>query len=114
MSPTPAAPLWQWSACDLAGAIRAGDVSADEAVGAVIDRVQAENPRLNAIVEDLSRSAKDTARQYDDHFAAHGPLGPLHGVPVTIKVNVDQTGHATTNGVSAFKDVIAPDDAPIV
>ncbi|MEC7675091.1 MAG: amidase [Pseudomonadota bacterium] len=114
MSPTPAAPLWQWSACDLAGAIRAGDVSADEAVGAVIDRVQAENPRLNAIVEDLSRSAKETARQYDDHFAAHGPLGPLHGVPVTIKVNVDQTGHATTNGVSAFKDVIAPDDAPIV
>ena len=73
MSPTPAAPLWQWSACDLAGAIRAGDVSADEAVGAVIDRVQAENPRLNAIVEDLSRSAKETARQYDDHFAAHGP-----------------------------------------
>ena len=52
MSPTPAAPLWQWSAFELAGAIRAGDVSADEAVGAVIDRVQAENPRLNAIVED--------------------------------------------------------------
>ncbi|MGB1006274.1 MAG: flavodoxin-dependent (E)-4-hydroxy-3-methylbut-2-enyl-diphosphate synthase [Thalassobaculaceae bacterium] len=114
MSRTPSAPLWQWSACDLAGAIRAGDISAHEVVSAVVDRVRAENPRLNAIVEDLSVAALETAHQYDADLAAYGPRGPLHGVPVTIKVNVDQTGHATTNGVTAFKDVIAPDDAPIV
>ena len=39
---------------------------------------------------------------------------PLHGVPVTIKINVDQTGHATSNGIPALKDLIAPDDAPVV
>ena len=39
--------------------------------------------------------------------------GPLGGVPVTIKVNVDQAGYATTNGVAAFKDIIAPGDAPV-
>ena len=42
------------------------------------------------------------------------PCGPLHGVPITIKINVDQKGYATSNGVSALKDWIAPDDAPIV
>src|SRR6185503_489817 len=43
-----------------------------------------------------------------------GPIGPLHGVPVTIKENVDQEGCATPNGVVAFKGVIAPADAPVV
>ncbi|MEL6793281.1 MAG: amidase, partial [Pseudomonadota bacterium] len=41
-------------------------------------------------------------------------VGPLHGVPVTIKVNVDQEGEATTNGVPALANNIAPADAPIV
>ncbi|MFS2056125.1 amidase family protein, partial [Variovorax sp. CT11-76] len=40
--------------------------------------------------------------------------GPLHGVPVTIKVNVDQRGHATTNGVEAYRKVVAAEDSPVV
>src|SRR4029450_12815543 len=51
---------------------------------------------------------------YDKVMRENGPIGPLHGVPVTIKENVDQKGCATPNGVVAFKDVIAPDDAPVV
>ena len=73
------------------------------------------NPALNAVVEDLSAEALSRARDLDTAVAKGGaPAGPLHGVPVTIKINVDQKGHATSNGVVALKDVIAPDDAPVV
>ncbi len=107
------APLWQWSACDLAGAIRAGEVSAMEALGSVLKRVESTNGRLNAIVDDMSVDAEKTAAALDSQFGRIGPVGPLHGVPVTIKVNIDVEGHANTNGVTGFKDMIAPDDSPV-
>ncbi len=107
-------PLWQWSACDLAGATTRGDVSATEAVRSVLDRMHATNDVINAVVDDLSEAAIERAAGLDRRFDVQGPAGPLHGVPVTIKVNVDQEGRATTNGVTAFKDVIAPADAPVV
>ena len=66
------------------------------------------------VVADLSETALAEAAALDERFAKDGPVGPLHGVPVTIKINVDQKGHATSNGVAAFSDVIAPDDAPVV
>jgi amidase len=109
-----AKPLWQASACDLAAAIARGGVSAEEAVGAAVERMRAVNPRLNAVVDDLGDDGMAEARAADRRLAERGPDGPLHGVPVTIKVNVDQKGRATTNGVTAWRDVIAPDDAPIV
>lgn len=107
-------PIWQWSAFDMAAAIQAGELSCMATVDAVSQRVQAENGRINAIVEDLTEAARREAEGHDRILQTQGPMGPLHGVPVTIKVNVDQKGYATTNGVPALKDVIAPDDAPIV
>ena len=107
-------PLWQWSASDLANAIVDKKISASEAVGSAVDRMREMNPKINAVVEDLSEQALSEATKHDEVLAKQGPLGPLHGVPVTIKVNVDQEGHATTNGVTAFRDVIAPDDSPVV
>ncbi len=104
-------PLWQWSATDIAAATRAGRLTASEAVEAALARMEAVNPDLNAVVESLSDEARAQAAALD---ASDAPKGPLHGVPVTIKVNVDQAGHATTNGVPAFRDLIAPDDAPLV
>ncbi|GAB5447484.1 amidase [Gymnodinialimonas sp.] len=104
-------PLWQWSATQIAEATRAGDVTATEATEAAIARMEAVNPDLNAVVESLADTARAEAEALDARASAKGPL---HGVPVTIKINVDQTGHATSNGVAAFKDLIAPDDAPIV
>ncbi len=109
-----AKPLWQASACDLAQSIAGGATSAEEAVGAAVERMRSVNPRLNAVVDDLGEAALAEAAAADRRLAERGPDGPLHGVPVTIKVNVDQTGRATTNGVTAWRDVIAPDDAPIV
>ena len=107
-------PLWQLGACDLAAKTRSGEVSAVEAVAASVERVQDLNGHLNAVVDDLTDQALEEAEALDAEFAAQGPRGPLHGLPVTIKVNVDQKGCATTNGVTAFKDVIAPEDAPLV
>lgn len=104
-------PLWQLSATDLSALIHSGEVSAVEAVSAAIGRMHAVNPTLNAVVTDLSEAALERARALD---AAGGPKGPLHGVPVTIKINIDQKGQATSNGVVAYRDLVAPDDAPLV
>lgn len=106
--------LWRLSATETAARTAAGEITAEAAVGASIDRMEAVNPRLNAVVESLAEEARERAQALDKARAEGAPCGPLHGVPVTIKVNVDQVGHATTNGVVALKDMIAPADAPVV
>ncbi|MFK7891699.1 MAG: amidase family protein [Granulosicoccus sp.] len=104
-------PLWRWSATAIANATRGGELTATEVTEAAIARLEAANPALNAVVENLADEAREQAEALD---CSHDPKGPLHGVPVTIKVNVDQQGHATSNGLPAFKDLIASDDAPVV
>ncbi len=106
--------LWRLTATELSSQTRSGALSAEAAVQGALDRMHEINPDLNAVVDDLSVQALERARELDKARAKGAPAGPLHGVPVTIKVNVDQKDHATTNGVSALKDVIAPDDAPVV
>lgn len=110
----PETELWRLSATETAQRTRAGEITAEAAVAASIGRMNAVNPALNAVVEDLSQEALERARALDKARAAGAEPGPLHGVPVTIKINVDQKGHATSNGVVALKDLIAPDDAPVV
>ncbi len=106
--------IWRLTATELTALTRSKEISAQDAVTSSIDRMQEVNPDLNAVVEDLSAEALTRARELDIAVAQGAEPGPLHGVPVTIKINVDQKGHATTNGVVALKDVIAPDDAPVV
>ncbi|KIC17719.1 amidase family protein [Leisingera sp. ANG-Vp] len=106
--------IWRLSATELTKLTRTGDVSAETAVQASITRMNSVNPELNAVVEDLSTEALERARGLDQARAAGAEPGPLHGVPVTIKINIDQKGHATSNGVTALKDLIAPADAPVV
>lgn len=106
--------LWQASACELAAQIANGEVSSRDAVAASVDRMAELNPSLNAVVDDLSAEAMSDAKALDETFARSGPVGPLHGVPVTIKENIDQKGYATPNGVVAFKNLIAPEDSPFV
>ncbi|MCE8512866.1 amidase family protein [Ruegeria pomeroyi] len=106
--------LWQLDATQIAEQTTSGALSAEQAVGAAIKRMQTVNPGLNAVVDSCVEAAMARAAELDKARAAGTPCGPLHGVPVTIKVNVDQTGYATTNGVTALKDMIAPGDAPVV
>jgi len=106
--------LWQWTASDITHAIRARRVSSVEVLESVLQRVQQINPRINAIVDLMIEDALATAERADEAVRRSEPLGPLHGVPVTVKINVDFAGRATTNGVVAFKDLIAPlDSAPV-
>jgi amidase len=106
--------LWQLSACELADGIAQRRYSAREAVESVVGRIRARNGALNAIVYDDSEEALAEAGRCDEELAAGRLRGPLHGVPVTIKENVDQQGRATTNGLPAFAGFIAREDAPVV
>ena len=103
--------LWQLSAADIVAGTSNGDLTALEVTEAALARIDAVNPHLNAVVDTCADTARAEAEALD---ASDAPKGPLHGVPVTIKINVDQKGHGTSNGVPAFKDIIAPDDAPVV
>src|SRR4029450_2665601 len=97
--------LWKWDAVALAQAIRAREISSRDAVGASIARMRAVNPQLNAVTCEMSDAALAAADRADEAVArnrkSNEPLGALHGVPVTIKENVDQEGCATVNGVAA-------------
>jgi amidase len=94
--------------------IRGGKVSCREAVAAALARLDAINPRINAVVRPLHEQALAEAAAADEALARGARVGPLHGVPVTTKVNVDQTGCPTDNGVVAFKSVMATRDNPVV
>lgn len=106
--------IWRFSASEIANRTRAGDLSAEDSITASITRMNIANSALNAVVEDLSAEALERARALDKARVDGTTPGPLHGVPVTIKINVDQAGHASSNGVTALKDLIAPSDAPLV
>jgi amidase len=107
------APIWQWSAVDTAGAIREGRATSEEIVLAHLDRMRQVNPAINAVVVDLSEQAIEAARAADRAKQQGAPVGRLHGVPVSIKINVDVEGQANSNGVVAFKNNFAPADSPV-
>jgi amidase len=106
--------LWQASAVEIATGIRMKMISCSEVMQAVVKRIHAMNPKLNAIVVDLTEQALAEAAAADRALKSLADPGPLFGVPVTIKVNVDVEGQATTNGLPAFANLIAPDDSPLV
>ena len=108
-----APPIWQWSATETRNAIRNGRVSSEQVVQAHIDRMRVANPAINAIVVDLSEQAMNAARAADRAKTQGAALGPLHGVPVTIKINIDVEGQANSNGVPGFRNNIAPGDSPV-
>lgn len=102
------------SATDIATAVRARKLSATEVAEAHLTRIASANPAINAIVQEFPEEARAAAAEVDARLAAGEDPGPLAGVPVTTKVNVDQKGHATTNGLTLQKDLIAQADNPVV
>src|SRR5262245_16312226 len=107
-------PMWQASAVEITAGIREKKFSCSEVMSSVVSRIRELNPKLNAIVVDLTDQALSAAAAADRSLNSSAEPGPLFGVPVTIKVNIDQQGEATTNGLPAFANVIAPGDSPVV
>lgn len=107
-------PLWRMGASQIAALVSSGEVSAEEVATAALSRLETVNPQINAVIEYRPDSVIDTARQVDRDRAEGRAPGPLAGVPVTIKCNMDQAGYATTNGLVAQKNLVAETNSPIV
>ncbi len=105
---------WKMPGAEIARLVAAGEASAREVTESALARLAAVNPAINAVVAEMPDEALDAADRVDAQRKAGEALGPLAGVPVTLKVNVDQKGHATTNGVRIQKDLIAEQDSPVV
>src|SRR5713101_9928994 len=106
--------IWQLSATELAQRIARRQLSSVEVVDAHLARIDAVNPALNAVVRVLADEARAGAVLADKRLAAGEMSGPLHGVPFTVKENIDMAGLPTTWGVPALAQAVVPADAPIV
>jgi amidase len=106
--------IWRLSASHVASLVAQRKLSALEAAESALARLDAVNPRLNAVVDHRRDDVLARARAVDAAIARGENLGPLAGVPVTVKTNIDQAGFATTNGVTLQKDLIATANSPVV
>jgi amidase len=109
-----ASPLCFTSAVEMAAMIRAGKLSAREALAAHLKQIDRVNPKVNAIVTLAAEMATDAAARADEMQARGEALGPLHGLPVAHKDLIDTRGIRTTYGSPLFKDHIPTEDNIVV
>ena len=106
--------IWEQTAQIIAQKIQMREISAEEVTRSALDRLAEVNPSINAVVDSFDQEAIGAAQSIDHKINAGETVGILAGVPVTVKVNVDQIGRATTNGLRLQKDLIASKDNPVV
>jgi amidase len=102
------------SATAIAAAVRRGEVAARTVVDAHLDRIARLNPGLNSLTVVFAGRARAAADAVDAAVAAGDDPGPLAGVPISVKENIDLTWSATTNGWRGFADAVPDRDATIV
>ncbi len=98
----------------LAALIRTKQLSSREVVQAHLDRIQAVNPKINAVVTLMAEQALASADAADKAVADGSSLGPLHGVPFSIKDALDTAGVLTQRGSKLFAGAIPDKDATAV
>jgi amidase len=106
--------LWRMSALELAEAIRSGQASSREVIEAHLRRIEDVNPSLNAVTVVLAERALEEADTADGAAVDGGELPPFHGVPFTVKENIDLDGTPTTHGLKALAEAYPGQDAPAV
>ncbi len=104
--------LWRLGAAELAGLIRKREVASREVVDAHLRRIEAVNGSVHAITVTLTDAVLAAAEDADAVLAAGGEVPPLHGVPFTVKENIDLAASATTQGLVAFERAVPDLDAP--
>lgn len=114
MSVTITTELWRLSAAELAEAIRSRQTSSQEVVEAHLRRIEEVNPAINAVTVVLAEQALAAAKAADRAVVGGGNLPPFHGVPFTVKENIDLAGTPTTQGLKAFAGLYPSRDAPVV
>ncbi len=101
------------SIADIQAAFEAGALTAEKLAQLYLARIEAydkQGPKLNAVLA-LNPRALDEARALDAERKAKGPRGPLHGIPILLKDNVDFVGMPTTAGFYALRDSMPTEDA---
>ncbi len=106
--------LWKLPATDIAAMVRQRKVSAREVARDGLAHLFDVNPPLNAVVDSLPELTLEQADAVDAALARGDDPGPLAGVPVTIKINVDQVGFATSNGTRLQREVMPDRNSPVV
>lgn len=106
--------LFRIDATEMARLLRAREVSSEELVRAHLARIETMDPAINAFTEVLSAEALASAKRTDEERRRGEDRGPLFGVPVSVKENLDMVGHAPTLGIQARKGRVVNDDATVV
>lgn len=106
--------LWRLSARAQAAAVREGEATAAELVESHLERIAEVNPSVNAVTQLITERARAQAEETDRRRAAGAALGPLAGVPFTVKETTAVEGVPTTFGARHFRDAVAHTDAPPV
>jgi len=102
------------SATDLTKAIKTKKLSPVEVIRTFLERIESVNPKINAYVTVTADSALKEAKKAERKVMKGGKLGPLHGVPVSIKDLIFTKGVRTTFGSKLLEDFIPDEDAVIV
>ena len=105
--------IYYADAVELAERIKAKSLSPVEVVQAHLDRIEAINPKINAIVQ-MAPGVLERAREAEAAASRQESWGPLHGVPFTVKDCVDTEGVRTTRGSKLFADFVPGADASVV
>src|SRR5215472_9932732 len=98
----------------MAASIRDGSVTVSELVEAHLNQIKRWNPKLNAFVSVDESGARTAAKLADEAVKARRPIGPLHGVPLTIKSSIDVAGMPCEAGTGLRRSYIPSTDAPLV
>ncbi len=108
------AEIWELEANEISNLFQSKQISAVEIVNSLEERFNKTNPKINAIPEDTFEYAKKVSNNLDKKVLQNHKLGILAGVPLTVKINTDQIGFASTNGLKIQNNLIAEKDSTVV